>query len=65
MGCLSRRLKYLKKTMKVTVGNAGLSNATKNCKLLKKSRINLINSRPLTYEGAAPETSQYSLLTIS
>ena len=59
------QVKVAKKTLKVTVGNAGLTDATKNCKLLKIGRINLINSRPLTYEGAAPETSQCSLLTIS
>ena len=35
-GMFESQVKVAKKTLKVTVGNAGLTNATKNCKLLKK-----------------------------
>ena len=39
-GAFESQVKVPKKTLKVTVGNAELTNATKNGKLLKKSRIN-------------------------
>ena len=35
-GMFESQVKVAKKTLKVTVGNAGLANATKNCKLLKR-----------------------------
>ena len=35
-GMFESQVKVAKKTLKVTVGNVGLTNATKNCKLLKK-----------------------------
>ena len=52
-GVSESQVKVAKKTLKVTVGNAGLTEAKKKCKLLKEVEA-LINLIPLTYDEAAP-----------
>ena len=52
MGCLSRWLKWLRKTLRTVVGNAGQTDDELQTAI--KVVEALMNSRSLTYEGADP-----------